>query len=234
MSRTNNARRQALLFLGLNAAGACAAGLVHASTQTPDQEGTASPVEAKEQPRAERMRKHFPNLPLRTHDGRTVRFYDDLVKGRKVIINFTFTTCTGTCPRTSANLARVQEMLGDRIGRDIFLISLSIDPEHDTPAVLKEYANTFGARPGWTFATGRNEDITAVRRRLGLYDNADITQHMGLLTFGNEPEGKWGATPALDAPKNILYFVLRRIDPFKYTTWPAVAPAASATSGTER
>jgi protein SCO1/2 len=224
-------RRHALIMLGVNAVGAILAS-VGSSAQSP---AAAPPAPAQgEVPRAERMRRYFPNVPLQTHEGRSVRFYDDLVKGRKVIINFTFTTCTGTCPRTSANLARVQEMLGDRIGRDIFLISLSIDPEHDTPAVLKEYANTFGARPGWTFATGRNEDITAVRRRLGLYDNADITQHMGLLTFGNEPEGKWGATPALDAPKNILYFVLRRIDPFKYTTWPAVAPAASATSGTER
>ena len=123
MSRPDHARRQALLFLGLNAAGACAAGLVHASTQTPDQDRTATPVAANEPPRAERMRTHFPNVPLRTHDGRTVRFYDDLVEGRKVIINFTFTSCTGTCPRTSANLARVQEMLGDRIGKDIFIVS---------------------------------------------------------------------------------------------------------------
>jgi protein SCO1/2 len=224
-------RRHALIVLGVNAVGAILAS-VGSSAQSPAA-APAAPAQG-EVPRAERMRRYFPNVPLQTHDGRSVRFYDDLVKGRKVIINFTFTTCSGTCPRTSANLARVQDMLGERIGRDVFLISLSIDPEHDTPAVLKEYAGTFGARPGWSFVTGRNEDITAIRRRLGLYDNADITQHMGLLTFGNEPEGKWGATPALDTPKNILYFVLRRIDPFKYTTWPAVTPAASATSGTER
>ena len=87
----------------------------------------------------------------------------------------------------------MQDLLGDRIGRDIFIISLSIDPEHDTPAVLKEYTATFNARPGWTFATGRIDDINTIRRRLGLYDSADITQHMGLLTFGNEPEGRWGA-----------------------------------------
>ena len=76
--------------------------------------------------------------------------------------------------------------------------------------------------------TGRIEDINNIRRRLGLYDSDDITQHMGLLTFGNEPTGKWGATPALDAPKNILYFVLRRVDPFKYTDWPTVTPAVTA------
>jgi protein SCO1 len=237
MSRNDiavNARRQALLFLGLNAAGACAAGLVHASTGTPDDKTRTSADAAGGTARAEQMRRHFPNVPLQTHDGRSVRFYDDLVKGRKVIINFTFTTCTGTCPRTSANLARVQELLGDRIGRDIFIVSLTIDPGHDTPAVLAEYARTFEARPGWTFATGKIEDINAIRRRLVLYDSDDITQHMALLTFGNEPEGKWAATPALDTPKNILYYVLRRVDPFQYTEWPTVTPAAAAGSGTER
>ena len=222
-------RRQALVFLGVNAMGALATGLVHASTQAP----AAAPAAPVDPTRAETMRRHFPNVPLQTHDGRSVHFYDDLVKGKKVLINFTFTSCTGTCPRTSANLARLQDLLGDRIGRDIFIISLSIDPEHDTPAVLKEYAGNFNARPGWTFATGRIEDINTIRRKLGLYDSPDITQHMGLLTFGNEATGKWGATPALDAPKNILYFVLRRVDPFKYTTWPTAAPAATAADGTD-
>jgi protein SCO1/2 len=223
-------RRQALALLGVTAIGAFAAWKAGVSAEAAAQ----TPPVIGEAPRAERMRRYFPNVPLQTHDGRAVRFYDDLVKGKKVLINFTFTSCTGTCPRTSANLSRVQELLGDRIGRDIFIISLSIDPEHDTPAVLKEYAGNFNARPGWTFATGRIDDINAIRRRLGLYDSADITQHMGLLTFGNEPEGRWGATPALDAPKNILYFVLRRVDPFKYTVWPTRTPAATSPSGTER
>jgi len=225
-----NDRRHALAWLGVTAIGALVAGRAAVSTEAPAQ----TPPLDGEAPRAERMRRYFPNLPLQTHDGRSVRFYDDLVKGKKVLINFTFTSCTGTCPRTSANLSRVQDLLGDRIGRDIFIISLSIDPEHDTPAVLKEYAGNFNARPGWTFATGRIDDINTIRRRLGLYDSADITQHMGLLTFGNEPEGRWGATPALDAPKNILYFVLRRVDPFKYTVWPTRTPAATSPSGTER
>jgi protein SCO1/2 len=225
-----NDRRHALAWLGVTAIGALVAGRAGVSTEAPAQ----TPSLDGEAPRAERMRRYFPNLPLQTHDGRSVRFYDDLVKGKKVLINFTFTSCTGTCPRTSANLSRVQDLLGDRIGRDIFIISLSIDPEHDTPAVLKEYAGNFNARPGWTFATGRIDDINTIRRRLGLYDSADITQHMGLLTFGNEPEGRWGATPALDAPKNILYFVLRRVDPFKYTVWPTRTPAATSPSGTER
>jgi hypothetical protein len=94
--------------------------------------------------------------------------------------------------------------------------------------VLKTYAQSFNARPGWIFATGQIEHITSIRRRLGLYDGPDYTQHMGLLTFGNEPEGKWAATPALDKPQNILYYVLRRIDPFKYTPWPQSATSVGS------
>ena len=219
-------RREALAFLGLNAAAAVAASVIPAGAET-----TATPRVAQEKPLAEQMRRFFPNVALQTHDGRSVRFYDDLVKGKKVIINFTFTSCTGTCPRTQANLARVQGMLGDRVGKDIFLVSITIDPETDTPERLAEYAKTFGARPGWTYATGTREDVDNIRRHLGLYDSPDYTQHMGLLTFGNEPEGKWAATPALDKPENILYYVLRRVE-FKYQHW-STEPSTVATSRSE-
>jgi protein SCO1 len=216
-----NRRRELLAFLGLNAAAIAAAGVLPSAEGTPAATAPQlSGVELKRQ----RMKRFFPNVPLRTHNGTAVRFYDDLVKDKKVIINFTFTKCTGTCPLTTSNLARVQKLLGDRIGRDVFIVSLSIDPENDTPEVLNTYAKTFSARPGWTFATGRREDIDAIRRRLGLYDNPDYTQHMGLLTFGNEPEAKWAATAALDSPENILYYVLRRVDPFKATPWPGTGP----------
>ena len=169
---------------------------------------------------ATKMRRYFPNVPLRTHDGRSVRFYDDLVKGKKILINFTYTNCEQTCPLTTANLRKVQEMLGDRMGKDIFIVSLSLDPDRDTPETLKMYAEHNGVGPGWTLATGSRNDIDSIRRRLGLYDNPDFTQHMGLLTFGNEPEGKWAATYALDKAENIVFNVLRRVDPFKFSPWP--------------
>jgi protein SCO1/2 len=211
-----NDRRKALAFLGLNAVGVLVSGAMPAFAHG----GTPVLAKAADSARAGRMKRFFPNVALQTHDGRSVRFYDDLVKGKKVIINFTYTTCTGTCPRTSANLKRVQDLLGGRIGRDIFIISITVNPSHDTPEVLEAYAEKQGARPGWTFATGREADIDEIRRRLGLYDSKSFTDHTGLLTFGNEPAGKWGATPALDRPENIVYSVLRRVDPFKYTEWP--------------
>ena len=221
-----NDRRKALALFGLGAFGAAAATALKAA---PALAGT--PVTPVSTSRRDRLRQHFPNVALRTHDGRTVRFYDDLVKDRKVIINFTYVNCSNSCPTASANLGRVQKLLGDRVGRDIFMISLSLDPERDTPEALKEYAEKWKAGPGWTFATGRQEDIDAIRRKLGLYDSPDFTNHMGLLTFGNEPEGKWAATPALDKPDKIVAAVLRRVDPFKYREWPRVGTRASAAPG---
>jgi protein SCO1/2 len=228
-----NDRREALGWLAAGVAAAAAAPAAAAITAAAP---TSMPIAPDRTPeaRAARMRRYFPNVPLRTHDGRNVRFYDDLVKGRKVLINFTYTNCAVTCPRTTENLRRVQELLGDRIGRDIFIVSLSLDPERDTPEALRMYAHHSGAKPGWTFATGRREDIDDIRRRLGLYDNPDYTQHMGLLTFGNEPEGKWAATYALDKPENIVFNLLRRVDPFKFSPWPERPSPSTASRGGER
>jgi len=105
-------------------------------------------------PRERIRRRYFPNVKLQTQDGKTVRFYDDLIKGKIVTINFFYAKCEGICPTVTANLARVQKLLGERMGRDIFMISISLKPETDTPAVLKEYAEMFKAKPGWTFLTG--------------------------------------------------------------------------------
>jgi protein SCO1/2 len=227
-----NDRREAFALLVAGAAAAaCAPALIAKRDETERHIAPASGLNAAPQERAVALRRYFPNARLRTHDGRTVRFYDDLVKGKKVLINFTYTNCTRTCPLTTANLRKVQDLLGDRMGRDIFFVSLSLDPDQDTPETLKMYAEHNGAGPGWTFATGSRNDIDNIRRRLGLYDNPDFTQHMGLLTFGNEPEGKWAATYALDTPDNIVFNVLRRVDPFKYVPWPEKPSTATRSNG---
>jgi protein SCO1/2 len=106
---------------------------------------------------------YFPNVPLVTQDGKTVRFYDDLMKGRKVLINFIYALCDQACPLDTANMARVQKMLGPRVGSEVFMYSITLDPEHDTPQALKAYAEQYGAGPGWLFLTGKREDIDAVR-----------------------------------------------------------------------
>src|ERR1051325_3094644 len=113
---------------------------------------------------------HFPNVELITQDGKKVRFYDDLVKGKVVAINLIYTTCKYSCPLETARLVQLQKLMGDRMGKDVFFYSISIDPEHDTPEVLKEYAEMYNAGPGWLFLTGKKEDILLLGKKLGLYN----------------------------------------------------------------
>jgi|ERR1051325_390721 protein SCO1/2 len=155
----------------------------------------------------------FPNVLLRTHQNKSVRFYDDLVKGRIVVINFMYTVCQGGCIGTTENLVKVQSLLGDRVGRDIFLISITLDPEHDTPEALDEYARLYGVKPGWQFLTGRKQDIELLRRRLGFVDldpavDAKRVEHAGVIVFGNETLDRWAACPALTKPSQIVQTIL--------------------------
>jgi protein SCO1/2 len=144
---------------------------------------------------------YFPNVPLTTQDGKTVRFYDDLIKGKSVAINFIYTDCNEVCPLETANLVQVHKLLGERAGRDIFFYSISIDPERDTPAVLKAYAAKFGAT--WLFLTGKPEDIRLVGKKLGMLrerDRAASSHHAAQLMLGDQPNGQWQRNSAVDNP----------------------------------
>ena len=163
---------------------------------------------------SERVRANLPNILLVTQDNEPVRFYDDLVKDRIVLIYFMFTNCEGICPATSSNVARMQDLLGDRFGRDIFFIGVTLTPEVDSPEVLKAYAERYGAKPGWTFVTGYEAEIEMLRRKLGVYDpdpvvDADLYSHAGLVTFGNERTGRWAALPGLIKSQQIVDAMLR-------------------------
>ena len=147
---------------------------------------------------------YFPNVPLITQDGKTVRFYDDLLKGKSVVVNVIYTRCRDRCPLETAKLAQVQRMLADRMGKDIFFYSISIDPEFDTPAVLKAYAEKFHVGSGWLFLTGKREDITLVQKKLGLYSRTDVVNpdgHLPSLMIGNEPSAQWMLNSAVDNPR---------------------------------
>src|SRR5262245_7118019 len=133
---------------------------------------------------------YFPNLPIVTQDGKTLRFYDDLLKGKIVVINFIYTSCQDICPIATARLAQVEEKLGDKVGRDFFFISMTVDPEHDTPERLNEYAKAFGAGPGWTFVTGKPEDVRAINYKLG-ERSTSLSEHRNEIVVGNEATGQW-------------------------------------------
>jgi len=147
---------------------------------------------------------YFPNVVLTTQDGVPVHFYDDLVKGKIVAISLIYTTCKYACPLETARLAQVAKLLGDRMGRDVFFYSITIDPEHDTPQVLKEYAEKFHAGKGWTFLTGKSEDIEQISKKLGLYSEPNPRNpdgHTPMLLIGNEATGQWMRNSATDNAK---------------------------------
>jgi protein SCO1/2 len=157
---------------------------------------------AKNSSSTESSASYFPNLVLLTQDNKPVRFYEDLLKGKTVLINFLFTTCKGVCPPMTANLARVQKHLGERVGRDIVMISISVDPLTDTPAVLKKFADNFKAQPGWYFLTGEKKNVDWVLYKLGGYVE-DKQQHTGVLIIGNEATGEWMKVMAMSSPEEI-------------------------------
>jgi len=146
---------------------------------------------------------YFPNVTLTTQNGAPVRFYDDLVKGKIVAINLIYTTCKYACPLETARLSQVAKLLGDRMGRDVFFYSITIDPDHDTPEVLKEYAAKYQAGPGWTFLTGKQADIDLISKKLGLYaapNPSNPDGHQPFLLVGNEETGQWMRNSAVDNP----------------------------------
>ena len=133
---------------------------------------------------------YFPNLPVVTQDGKTLKFYDDVIKGKIVLVSFIYTNCPDICPLTTARIAQVEEKLGDLVGRDIFLVSMTVDPERDSPERLKSFADAFGAGPGWLFLTGKPDDIRAINASLG-DKSRTLSEHRNEIVLGNDATGEW-------------------------------------------
>lgn len=157
----------------------------------------------------------FPNVPLVTHEGEKVYFYDDLIKGKVVVINFIYTTCPDSCPLETAQLREVQDILGERVGKDIFMYSISINPDQDTPETLKHYADKFAVKPGWLFLTGNKDDITLLQKRFGMYvdetQNGDDLDHDISMIAGNEAIGMWVKRSPFESPKGLANLIGYRL-----------------------
>lgn len=158
---------------------------------------------------------YFPNVPLVTQEGKTVLLYDDLIKDKKVLINFIYSGCEKACPLATAKLAQVQKLLGDRVGRDIFIYSITLDPEHDTPEALKAYAEKYGAGPGWLFLTGKPEDIYIVRMKLG-ERREDKEEHQNIVRVGNGTIGQWMKLPLFGDINFLVNEIGKTLDPNWY------------------
>src|SRR5258706_1743354 len=137
-----------------------------------------------------RGENYFPNLPVVAQDGKTLNFYDDVIKGKIVVVSFIYTNCPDICPLTTARISQVEDKLGGIVGRDIFLISMTVDPVRDTPARLKEFSQAFGAGPGWLFLTGSPQDIKLINNRLGDRSRM-LSEHRNETILGNHPTREW-------------------------------------------
>jgi protein SCO1 len=192
-----NTRRTLLAGLG-------AATLGMLDTRT----ASAAPGAAKS-----RAAQRLPNVALKTHTGETVRFYDDLVRGKIVIINMMYADCEGLCPPMTNNLVRVQQLLGSRVGKDIFMYSITLRPEQDTPENLADYAEMHGVEPGWLFLTGTIPDVERLRYALGFFDpdpkvDKQAARHVGMVRIGNDVFDRWSMAPALAVPEQIVSAIL--------------------------
>ena len=133
---------------------------------------------------------YFPNVELVNQDGKAVRFWDDLLRDKIVVVNFVYTDCPDICGLATARMAQVVDWLSERIGKDIFVYSISLDPETDTPPRLKEFADAFQAPEGWMFLTGSPENVDIVRFKMGERSES-LAQHRTDMVIGNAATGEW-------------------------------------------
>jgi protein SCO1/2 len=188
-------RARLTLVAALAAALACSASVV--AEDQKDQKAPASDAAAA---------KYFTNTELVDQDGIPRRLYQDLLRGRKVLVNFAFTSCKGVCPTMTQNLAQVQKLLGKRVGKEITMLTITVDPVNDTPQVLKAFAAKFQVGPGWHFLTGAPENVNSVLKRLGgAVKNPG--EHASTLIIGDTTTGTWVKTIATERPETIVYVI---------------------------
>lgn len=148
--------------------------------------------------------KFLPDLALFDQNGRRVRFYSDLIKDKRVLISFFYTSCTYTCLMQGKVFSELQAELGERLGKEVFLISVTMDPETDTPERLKSWAVQQGVKEGWTLVTGSRDDMTKLVGHLTGNPLGRIEQHSSFIYIGNDQKNNWAAAYGLAAPKKLV------------------------------
>jgi len=166
--------------------------------------GAANAQAQEAQPSA--AEKYFTDTVLINQNGEKMRLYSDLLKGKTVIIDSFFATCQGSCLPMSRNLAKLQDALGDRLGKDAVIISISVDPTVDTPPALKAYAKKLNARPGWYFMTGDKQNVDFALKKLGQFVD-DKQDHLNIFIIGNERTGLWKKAFGLAPPEELVKLV---------------------------
>lgn len=129
-----------------------------------------------------------PDIEVVDQNGKHLRFDSDILKGRIAVINTFFTNCTAICPITQETFSRLSKSLGDRLGREVVLVSISIDPENDTPQHMKHWGEKFHVGPGWTLASGTKPDIEQLLKSIGLFAPG-AKRHQTAVLIGNPSTG---------------------------------------------
>ena len=178
----------------------------------------------------ERIRqRYFPNLVLTSQEGTKLKFYDDLIKDKIVIFNMFYAQCQGICSPITRNLVRLQKILGDRVGKDIFMYSFTLKPKEDNVKALAHYAEMHKVGPGWLFLTGSADDMELLRHKLGYVDpdpevDKDRSNHIGVIKYGNEPLERWGGCPGMQSPEWIA-------ETLSWVDWPKNQAKLKANGG---
>ena len=186
-------------------------GLVTAQAQEPVPPPTQAPAQVPAKPAESAARKYFTDVVLVNQNGEKMRFYSDLLEGKTVIIDSFFATCQGSCLPMNRNLQKVQEALGDRLGKDVNIISISVDPTVDTPPMLTAYAKKLDAKPGWYFLTGDKESVDFALKKLGAFVD-DKQDHLNIFIIGNDRTGLWKKAFGLAKSEEIVKVVESVVD----------------------
>lgn len=161
-------------------------------------------------PATRRMATLIPNVPFRTHEGKELRFYDDIIKGRQVMVMMMYANCETFCPLATSRMVELHhKALASRMGKDLFMVNVSLKPEEDDPAALKAYAEMHKALlPGWTFLTGNRYDVDTLRYRFFSHEHigidADVNLHAGLIKIINDRTGRWFHGDAFASTRTLL------------------------------
>ena len=145
----------------------------------------------------------IPDLWLVDQNGKKVRFYSDLIKDKVVVVHGFFTQCTAFCPMQAQALVKLKERLGDRLGRDVFIVSVSKDPLVDTPEKLSKWGKEYGVGAGWTLLTGEEVAVRKILRDV-ITDDVSTDLHETVLVIGNDRTGVWTTTHGLQSPERIV------------------------------
>lgn len=150
--------------------------------------------------------EYFKDIVLTDQNGHRVRLYEDVIKDRTIVMNSFFASCKGACPIMTQTYASLQDRFADHLGKDLMLVSITVDPDNDTPPKLAAYARKAKAKPGWLLLTGSKDEVTRALKKIGQYSETP-QEHLNIMIVGNDRTGLWKKAFALAKPEEIAGIV---------------------------